>query len=114
MPSKVLANILAFSLSVTTFATQALDGDQTGTVILVGEDNGNPFVFTVSGTRTSQPACATDPNWAIPNPTSDNAKGLLSLIITAFASNKTIVVHGTGSCNATFTNREEVAYLFIQ
>ena len=114
MSSKVAISIGALIFSATAFATPALAGDQTGKVIMVGGDIGNPFVFAVSGTRTSQPACATDSSWAIPNPTSDNAKGLLSLVMTAFASNKTIIVHGNGGCNLTFLNREEVAYLFIQ
>ena len=108
------AKIVAFTLLAAAFGTPALAGDQTGKVVMVGGDIGNPFVFTVSGTRTSQPACATDSNWAIPNPNSDNAKGLLSLVLSAFAANKTITVHGNGGCDATFTNREEVAYLFIQ
>lgn len=114
MSSKTTANILAFALSVAALATPAFAGDQTGKVTLVGGDIGNPFVFAISGTRTSTPSCATDSNWAIPAPSSDNAKALLSLVLTAFAANKTVTVHGNGGCNATFTNREEVAYLFIQ
>jgi hypothetical protein len=114
MSSKVMANIGAFILFTMAFATPALAGDQTGNVVLVGGDNGNPFVFTVSGTRTSRPACATDDSWVIPSQPSDNAKGLLSLVITALASHKTIIVHGNGGCDAIFANREEVASLWIQ
>jgi hypothetical protein len=72
------------------------------------------MVFAISGTRTSTPACATDSYWAIPSPSSDNAKALLSMVLTAFAANKTIIVHGNGGCNAVFTNREEVGYLMVQ
>lgn len=114
MFSKIAINVGAFFFLATAFAAPALAGDQTGKVVLIGGDGCNPFVFTVSGTRTLQPACATDANWAIPSQPSDNAKGLLSLVMTAFASNKTITVHGNSGCDATFPNREEVAYLFIQ
>jgi len=114
MRRKGMANIVVLALAATAFTAPAMAGDQTGKVIVVAGDVGNPFVFSISGTRTAQPACAADSFWAIPNPTSDNAKGLLSLVMTAFASNKTIIVHGNGGCNATFTYREEVAYLMIQ
>lgn len=61
---------------------------------------------------TSTPASAADSNWVISSPAS--AKALLSQAPTAFAANKTVVVHGNGGCNAAFTNREEVGYLLIQ
>lgn len=114
MSSRVVARLGAFMLLATSVVTPALAGDQSGTVTLIGGDGGNPFVFIVSGTRTSRPACATDDAWAIPNPASDNAKGLLSLVMSAHAANKTINVHGNGLCNANFPNREEVAWLNIQ
>ena len=114
MLHRARTNLGAFILLTIACATPALAGDQTGKVVLVGGDNGNPFTFSVSGTRTSQPACATDSNWVIPTPTNDNAKALLSLVMTAFAANKTITVHGNCGCNVAFPNREEVAYLFIQ
>ena len=114
MVAKSAAMIGTLMLLSTVVASPALAGDQTGKVVLVGGDTGNPFVFTVSGPRNSRPACATDDNWAIPNPSTDNAKGLLSMVLTAFAAGKTISVHGNGNCNTTFPNREEVASFFIQ
>ncbi len=114
MSFKVAANFGAFIMFTMAFATPALAGDQSGNVVNIGGDGGNPFVFTVSGTRTSRPACATDNSWAIPSQPTANAQGLLSLVMTAFSAGKTIIVHGNGGCDAIFTNREEVASLWIQ
>ena len=108
MLRRVVVQFAAFVLVMSAFAAPAYAGDQTGKVVLIGGDPGNPFVFTVAGTRTSRPACATDDSWAIPSAPADNANGMLSLVITAFASNKTIIVHGNGGGDTMFPNRELV------
>jgi hypothetical protein len=87
--------------------------DQQGKVIQVAGDAGSPMVFLLSGTRTSTPTCATDGWFALPATSTDNGRALLSLILTAFAANKTVTVHGTGSCTA-FSTREDVAWLIIE
>ncbi|SDD73466.1 hypothetical protein SAMN05444678_12062 [Sphingomonas sp. YR710] len=96
-------------------AAPAAASDQAGKITTIGGDSfGGPFVFYMAGSRTAKPACATDDAWAIPSPTTDNAKGLLSIAITAYAAGKTLSVHGQGSCGADAPTRETVAYFFTQ
>lgn len=96
-------------------SSPALASSQTSTVGSIGGDNsGGAFAFWLTGTRTGKPSCASaDDNWVISNPSSDNAKALLSLILTAFAAGKTVIVQGTGACDATQTTREAVAWIII-
>jgi len=101
--------IIFFALN----ASPAAASDQQGKVIQVAGDTGNPAVFLLSGTRTSMPSCATEGWWALPTASTDQGKALLSLILTAFAANKTVTVHGSGACTA-FSNREDVAWLIVE
>lgn len=108
---KKLAYALALLTLSATFPAQA--SDHVGTVNAIGGDTGNPFVFRLNGTRTSRPACATDDNYVIPTGVPENARGLLSLILTALGAGKTVNLHGTGVCSTLWPNREEVAWLWI-
>ena len=92
----------------------AVASGQTSKVSSVGGDNsGGSYAFYLTGTRSGKPSCATDDNWSIPNPSSDNAKALLSMVLTAFAAGKTVQVQGTGACDPTAATREVVAWMII-
>lgn len=98
-------------------ATSALASEQEGTVTLIAAANssGEPYGFAVAGQRTTKPACASnDDIWTISNPSSDAAKAVLSLVLTAKASNQHIRVVGNGACDAIQQGRETVAYITIQ
>lgn len=76
---------------------------------------GAPNGITMNGgTRTAKPACATDDLWDIPSPTSDSAKAVLSGLLSAYLSGKTVTVVGTGTCNAQQTSREDINYILLQ
>lgn len=90
---------------------------QEGTVTLIAASgsSGEPYAFLVAGQRTTKPACAVnDDIWTISNPSSDAAKAVLSLVLTAKASNQQITVVGTGSCDPAQPGRETIAYINIR
>jgi hypothetical protein len=93
-------------------ATPALASSQTGLVgYVVPDNNGAPSVFSVNGSRTTKPACATDDFWAIANPTSDSAKVMYATILTAQIAGRTVQVVGAGTCNSVQPTRENVSYV---
>jgi hypothetical protein len=77
MTLRAAFNVRAFIALTLGLATPSLASHQTGYVTLIGGDGRNPFVFSVSGIRTSVPACATDTVWVVPNSNSANAQGLV-------------------------------------
>ncbi len=93
------------------YSTALCAGEQVGNVVSITGGGSGPMNFYMSGVHSNRAACAADDVWSITNPASDNAKSLLSIILTAFATGKTISVHGTGACDAPATTREAVDYL---
>lgn len=77
-------------------------------------DTGGPYLFLATGSRTTKPACATDNYWAIPNPTSDNSKAILALLINARTNGISVMIVGMGICDTGHTTRERVAYIISQ
>ncbi|MCW2404396.1 hypothetical protein M2336_001025 [Sphingobium sp. B1D7B] len=92
----------------------ALASDQVAKVNAAGADSlGGPAAFLLSGSRSGKPSCATDDAWAIPQVPSDNAKALLSLVLTAFATDKAVQVVGSGTCPTDAATREAVAWIWM-
>lgn len=76
---------------------------------------GEPYAFAVAGQRTAKPACAVnDDIGTISNPSSDAAKAVLSLVLTAKASNQRIRVVGSGACDPMQPGRETISYITLQ
>lgn len=85
-----------------------LASQQSGTITLVATSNTTgPDGIIMSGTRTAKPACATDDVWA-----ATSAK-VFSVFLSAYLAGRSITVVGTGACNASQTNREDVGYVTI-
>lgn len=95
-------------------SASASAGTQTGTVTNVSVDNnGSPYVFLMSGQRVDPPACAQDGYWAISNISTDSAKAMLSIVLTAYSLGRAVYVYGTGTCPSGYA-REAVGYVIAQ
>ena len=107
--------VFAFALASMVFASPVAASDQTGHILQVAADNyGGGYAF-YAGARTGKPACAaSDDYWIIVGPSTDNAKAMLSLILTAYATGKTVIIHGNGSCDVGSPTRESVGYIVLQ
>lgn len=80
-------------------------GSQTGTVqklFASGRDyappNQNPTHTIITGEYIAQPACATSGYWAI-NTETEQGKAMLTLLLTAYATEKNVTLLGTGNCS---------------
>jgi hypothetical protein len=90
--------------------TPVLASQQSGTVALVATSNAAPNApdgIVLSGTRTAKPACATDDVWA-----ATSAK-TFSLALSASLASRSMTIVGTGACNASQPNREDIGYVTI-
>lgn len=68
--------------------------------------------FTVQGSRTTPPACgAAFPTRFAFNASTTSGQGLLSTLLTAAASNKSVIIAGTGACDAGPGDTEGVSYI---
>jgi hypothetical protein len=108
-------HFLALALASVAFSSPVMASDQTAHILQVAADSyGGPYGF-YAGPRTGKPTCAaSDDLWVILSPSTDNAKAMLSLILTAYAAGKTVFIHGNGSCDAASPSRESVGYIVIQ
>lgn len=80
-------------------------GNQTGTIqklFVSGRDypapNQNPTHVIITGTYNAKPGCATSGYWAVDTDT-QQGKSMLSLLLTANATGKSVSFLGTGSCS---------------
>jgi hypothetical protein len=90
-------------------AAVAASDSTPGTVNNILVLSGKVFFFT-TGTRTSTPTCHTQSSRWVFNATSAEGQAMLSVLLTAYASNKAISVHGTGAC-ADWGDTESVEYI---
>lgn len=93
-----MKNIISFFLMLVTLSVQA--GWQEGqiTKILVRQSDGLHYFF-MSGTATNRPACAAGHTyWILKDENSIAGKSQLSMLLTAYASGKTVSVSGTDAC----------------
>jgi subtilisin family serine protease len=104
--------LITLAIAATIAPSPATASSQSGIVVyVVADNNGAPGVFSVNGTRTTKPACATDDFWAIANPTTDSAKAMYATILTAQIAGRQVNVVGTGACNSVQTTRENVSFV---
>ena len=84
------------------FASQnVFAGYQTGKITSIRVSSptvSSPTHFQLNGTWNGQPACATSPWWAIDTDT-PAGKSLLSILLTAYSTDKTVTVWGQGICS---------------
>jgi hypothetical protein len=101
--------VVSAALSLLLCNNTAFASQQTGTVALlaVANNDATPKAVSLSGIRTTAPACATDGMWAFKD------MSILSVILTAKFNNKPITINGTGACAAQNTTREEIAYITV-
>lgn len=91
-------------------ATPASASDQTGKVTSVAMA-GDRVLFWMDGTRTgTRPSCDCCTRWEI-NVSDANGQAKMSLIMTAYAQGKTILLAGTGTCVAGPFDTEGVNYM---
>lgn len=65
-----------------------------------------------AGTHTEKPACSTvGDQWAI-DATTQGGRQMVNVLMLAAALNKTVTVHGSGSCTA-WGDRESPLYLYM-
>jgi hypothetical protein len=78
-----------------------------------GYTQDNVYVLvTVAGIPISQPACATDPRFAI-NPTTSAGKALFTLLALARGSGAMVEVVGTGDCNV-MNGWESISFMRVR
>ncbi len=80
-------------------------GNQAGTIqklFISGRDypapNQNPTHVNISGSYNAKPDCATSGYWAL-NSDTQQGRSILSLLLTANATGKTVSFLGTGDCS---------------
>lgn len=100
---------IVFLLLIPTAAVAASDSTP-GTVSNILVLSGKVFFFT-TGTRTSTPTCHTQSSRWVFNAATPEGQAMLSVLLTAYASNKAISVHGTGAC-ADWGDTESVEFIF--
>ena len=87
-------------LSVAVMSVAVNAGSQQGKVtsVLVRQSDGLHY-FYISGTANGRPSCANGFSyWMIKDENSAAGRSQLSMLLTAYASGKTVRVTGTGAC----------------
>jgi len=102
-----------FVLLCLAFSTVAMAGTQTGTIgyIIVRADDGLIY-FSVSGSRTGYPACATTTQWMIKDENSNAGKQQYAMLLAAKASGMPIHVVGRNTCTR-WSDSEDVSYIMF-
>jgi hypothetical protein len=83
----------------------AFAGIQAGTIeklFVSGRDYAppyqNPTHVSMDGIYNEKPACATSGYWAI-NTETEQGKAILTLVLTSYATGKSLTFYGTGTCS---------------
>ena len=94
--------IISFLLLASSFS---FAGNQLGTIqklFVSGRDyaaqNQNPTHVNITGSYNVKPDCATSGYWAV-NTDTQQGKAILSLLLTANATGKSVSFQGTGNCS---------------
>lgn len=101
---KYLARIVVISAAV--ISNSAIASQSASGTINLYSPSGSKLAFKTSGTRTSPPACATDPQWTIA--ISDENRVMLSSVLSFYTSGRPFEVFGSGTCDGP---RETVDYI---
>ena len=110
---RILAILALIAVSVFT-PSSLIAGEVTGTVtsLLVRQSDGLTY-FTVSGTATGKPTCATNSYWIIQDETSEAGKKLYALVMAAKIAEKQINVVGANTCTR-WGDGEDVKYVQLR
>jgi hypothetical protein len=82
-----------------------------GSITQVISNNSGRVFVTQNGSRSTRPACAVDPRWVI-NGSTETGKAMLASMLTAYATNRQILILGTGAC-ADWGDSESIAAFYI-
>ncbi|MEX2963363.1 hypothetical protein [Microbulbifer sp. TYP-18] len=107
-----MRKVFLLTAMIISFGAQA--GTQTGQIsgVTVRASDGLHY-FTMHGTTTDKPACATNTYWIIKDENSTAGKSQLSVVLTAYASGKTVAVTGSGECTR-WGDGEDVNTILLQ
>lgn len=87
------------TLILLSISNYAASGSQSGKVKDIVVRNDGLHWFILDGTRHDMPPCAKFSYWMIEDEKSDYGKSQFSMLLTAYLSNSTISVAGTGTCS---------------
>ena len=72
-------------------------------------------MFNQSGTRTAVPSCAaSNPTRWVIDSTQPGGPAMVSLMLSAYATNRPVVIFGTGTCSTIQSDTETIAYFGTQ
>ena len=93
----------------------AFAGKQTGKVdmVIVRASDGLIYFTMSGGSKTESPPCATAGYWMIRDENSNVGKQQYSMILTAYASGKTITVVGANACSR-WRDGEDVDFIQLR
>jgi hypothetical protein len=94
----IAAFAIASLICSTAHASEAGPGQISNLIVV---ENGT-VLFNQSGSRTTPPGCqasTTPKRWAF-NGTTPAGQAMLSLLLRAYATSKTVLIFGTGTCTA--------------
>ena len=97
----LLVNAFTFIVAMGFSKEASAYGTVTGTVssIYVNESLGSVAYITMNGTKSSAPACDTNPTYVL-SLTNGDAPQLFSMLLTARTTGATITLTGDGACDA--------------
>jgi hypothetical protein len=110
--------VLSMVLALSAFSAQAWDGIVTGKISRIdgagGSAGSNNFDFRVS-VAGAPVACsvANSPSWSYLNPEDANYKGLMALIMFAYATGKTITIHSNKGPTPSTAGYCQIGYVAI-
>lgn len=89
-------------------------GTQEGkiTEVLVRQSDGLHYFF-MSGTASNKPSCAINTYWMIKDENSLAGKSQFSMVLTAYASGKTVRIDGTGACTR-WSDGEDINVIYLR
>ncbi|MBB4096560.1 hypothetical protein [Sphingomonas kyeonggiensis] len=93
---KTLLNAAAAALLLLPLGTATASDQKPGKVTSV-QQTLNRFFFYTNGTRTARPSCDCCGRWEIDANTAAG-QAQISIVLTAYATQRTLEVAGTGSC----------------
>lgn len=85
-------------------------GTQVGNVVKIAYLTGGQVLVYLSGTATGQPACATQPRFAIDSSTS-GGKAMIKQVISLYNNRQQALIQGTGGCTI-WADTEDVLILW--
>lgn len=109
-----MKRLIAFMGTLFLAASPANASQADGVPIGVLASEYNVVFFSLNGTRSALPSCATSqPSRFVIDAATDGGRAMISALLTAQARGKRVFVNGTGTCPI-FSDTENVNYLQIE